>query len=117
MTEVERPKLLSSSSPAPSAERRVGRLLRQVEELDDEQMLLLAEGIVELLSEDDRLELFDSIGDTYCTNCGEELPEHDEPDHECPPLLEEGEEPTADPLADEGDDGEEPHDGEEGDDE
>lgn len=42
--------------------------------------------ILDAMSVEERLTLFEEIGETYCVNCGVELPDEDskEPDHDCP---------------------------------
>lgn len=42
--------------------------------------------ILAAMSQDERAEFFDEVGSTYCTACGEELPDENssEPDHDCP---------------------------------
>lgn len=42
--------------------------------------------ILAAMTQDERADFFEEVGDTYCTACGEELPDENskEPDHDCP---------------------------------
>lgn len=41
--------------------------------------------LLDAMSDEERAELFADLAETYCVDCGQELPdaESDEPDHEC----------------------------------
>lgn len=56
--------------------------------------------ILDAMTADERADFFTEVSETYCVECGEELPDEDskEPDHDCP-------------VTDEDDDG---HDGDDG---
>lgn len=42
--------------------------------------------ILDAMTADERADFFAELSETYCVDCGEELPEADskEPDHDCP---------------------------------
>lgn len=42
--------------------------------------------ILDAMTQDERSDFFEEVAETYCTGCGEELPDEDsnEPDHDCP---------------------------------
>ncbi len=42
-------------------------------------------GLLDAMTQEERAEFFDEVAETYCTTCGEELPDEDseEPDHDC----------------------------------
>lgn len=63
----------AAGKPAPKTETPKGRSNRIMQILD-------------AMSQDERADFFEEVGETYCTACGEELPDEDsnEPDHDCP---------------------------------
>jgi len=42
-------------------------------------------GLLDAMTQEERAEFFDEVAETYCTVCGDELPDadSDEPDHDC----------------------------------
>ncbi len=62
--------------------------------------------ILDAMTVEERAEFFEEVAETYCTTCGEELPDEDskEPDHDCPF---DGEDDEDDAGGDEGDPDEE----------